>query len=349
MKEIVIWAHSECRSTMSLFREVRRQAGVPVTIALWKYGEKDDVRRARESTGQDAGEYADLGLVPVGEDVEAGEALLARHSGSGAVHVFCVYQNSCAWRRLILKAKDIGLYVVIYAESPCEMCTGAKAIAKRAYYRFVLPFKVKAIARTADIFISQSGEMGTGRLLRLGWAQEKIVPFGYASEVDVGRAEHPKRAEGDPLRILHTGIEAKYRDAGTLLKAVDVLKRRGIAVEVMRTRGVAPPRELRRLYGWADVFVACGICEPWGMRVNDAIHAGLPAVVSDGMGASMIVERHGCGCVYRRRDARELADILERMATDFGFRVRISRAVDAAHAAWMPAAKAKEFLEVLRR
>ena len=45
MRELVIWAHSECRSTMALFREVKRVAGVPVTIALWKSGKADDVRK----------------------------------------------------------------------------------------------------------------------------------------------------------------------------------------------------------------------------------------------------------------------------------------------------------------
>ena len=349
MRELVIWAHSECRSTMALFREVKRQAGVPVTIALWKSGEADDVRKARELTGQMPGEYAGLGLIPVGEDFNKGLSLLSKHGDAGAVHVFCVYQNSPVWRRLILKAKDMGLRTVVYAESPCEMCTGAKALAKRFYYRFLLPFMIRKVANAADVFLNQSGEKGTGRLLRIGWAKEKIVPFGYASAVDFARAERVERARRSVFRILHTGSEAKYRGVTTLLEAVDILKRRGVAVDAVRTGGIARFDDMRRLYAWADVFVACGICEPWGMRVNDAIHAGLPVVVSDGMGASMIVERHGCGCVYRRRDARELADILERMATDADFMSRIESAVNAAHAAWKPTAKAREFLEVLRR
>ena len=345
MKELVIWAHSECRSTMSLYREVKRQAGVPVTIALWKYGECDDVRKSREATGQCSGEYADLDLVPVGEDLVRGQNLLAMHSGEGAVHVFCVYQNSPVWRQLILQAKKLGLRVIVYAEAPCEMCIGFKASLKRIYYRFILPIKLRDVAKAADLFISQSGRSGIDRLTRLGWAREKIIPFGYASPGLVNRVEHVERVDDGVLRVLHTGIETDYRDVETLLKAVKILKKKGVSVEVVRTHGGVPLYELERLYKWADVFVACGRCEPWGMRVNDAIHAGLPVVVSSGMGAKMMVEQHGCGCVYRAGNAKALADVLHRFATDPDFAFKCRSCVTQAHSAWLPASKAQEFLD----
>ena len=345
MKELVIWAHSECRSTMSLFREVKRQAGVPVTIALWKYGEGDDIRKLREATGQCAGEYADLDLMPVGEDLTRGQNLLAMHSGEGTVHVFCVYQNSPVWRQLILQAKKLGLRVIVYAEAPCEMCVGIKALLKRIYYRFFLPFKVRDVARAADLFISQSGRMGMDRLARLGWSKDKIVPFGYASAVaEVGVQSWSWRMEGT-LHVLHTGIETPYRDVETLLKAVKILKKKGVSVEVVRTHGCVPLYELERLCKWADVFVACGLCEPWGMRVNDAIHAGLPVVVSSGMGAKMIVEQHACGSVYKAGNAKALADVLYRFATDADFASQCRAAVAHAHSAWLSERKAQEFLE----
>lgn len=344
MKEIVIWAHSECRSTMSLFREVKRQAGVPVTIALWQYDDTAEIRAKREAAGQTEGEYDDLAPVPVGEDLARGEELLAMHSGEGAVHVFCVYQNSAVWRRLILQAKKLGLRVVVYAEAPCEMCLGLKAWMKRMYYCFVLPFRLREVAQAADCFICQSGRMGVERLTRLGWEKEKIVPFGYAS-VATGELCHGTHGmRGNVLRVLHSGVEAEYRGVKTLLKAEKILKMRGIGLDVVRTHGKLPACEMERLYKWADVFVACGLCEPWGMRVNDAIHAGLPVVVSSGMGAKMIVEQHACGSVYKAGNARALADVLHRFATDPDFVSNCRAAVTQAHSAWLPASKAQEFL-----
>ena len=347
MKELVIWAHSECRSTMSLYREVKRQAGVPVTIALWKYGESDDIRKLREATGQVHGEYANLDLVPIGEDLQKGRELLKEHCGEGAVHVFCVYQNSPVWRQLILQAKKLGLRVIVYAEAPCEMCVGFKALLKRIYYRLVLPFKVRDVAKAADLFISQSGRMGIDRLARLGWSMDKIVPFGYASPAEFNHVEQVEHVGSDVLRVLHTGVETPYRDVETLLRAVKILKKKGVSVEVVRTHGGVPLYELERLYKWADVFVACGLCEPWGMRVNDAIHAGLPVVASSGMGAKMIVEQHGCGSVYKAGNVKALAEVLCRFATDSNFASKCRAAVAQAHDAWLPQNKAKELLNFI--
>lgn len=349
-REIVIWAHSECRSTMSLFREVKRQARVPVTIALWQYGDTAEIRAKREDAGQAEGEYDDLAPVPVGEDLARGEELLAMHSGEGAVHVFCVYQNSAVWRRLILLAKKLGLHVVVYAEAPCEMCLGPKAWMKRLYYRFVLPFRLREVAQAADLFICQSGRMGVERLTRLGWEKEKIVPFGYASAVSSGLAARDYvEIDKRPLRVLHTGVETPYRSVETLLSAERVLKRRGIRIEIVRTHGALPVYEMERLYKWADVSVACGLCEPWGMRVVDAIHAGLPVIVSDGMGVEWMVAKFGCGSVYKKGDAHDLADILERFAKDADFRNWLVSGVSTAHEAWLPQNRAKDFLGILAR
>ena len=349
ISEIVIWAHSECRSTMSLYREVKKQAGVPVTIALWQHGFAAEIKAKRETDGQAEGEYDDLAPVPVGEDLAHGEELLAMHSGEEAVHVFCVYQNSAVWRRLILLAKKLGLRVVVYAEAPCEMCLGPKAWMKRLYYRFVLPFRLREVAQAADLFICQSGRMGVERLTRLGWAKEKIVPFGYASAATGEFGHGTNGIRGNGLRVLHTGVEAEYRGVKTLLKAEKILKMRGIGLDIVRTHGKLPAYEMERLYKWADVFVACGLCEPWGMRVVDAIHAGLPVIVSDGMGIEWMVEKFGCGGVYKKGNAYDLAEILERFAKDADFRNRLVAGVSTAHEAWQPENRAKEFLNMMVR
>ena len=347
MKELVIWAHSECRSNVALYAEVKRLAearGIRVTMCLW------DVMPMAESR-----KVHGLEWIKVGDDFAKGREVIAAHGGKDAVHVFCVYQNSAVWRRLILEAKRGGARVVVSAEAPCEMCVGAKAILKRLYYRRVLPLKVGKVARTADLFLNASAAMGVDRLARLGWPREKIVPFGYASAPagelgvrSVGVRDCGGEEVGETLKVLHAGIETPYRDVATLRRAVELLKDKGIAVELVCTGGKVSDEEMSRLYNWADVFVACGLCEPWGMRVNDAIHAGLPVFVSDGMGAKWLVEQFGCGCVYPAGDAATLAKLLERFATDMEFRSRLASGVAAAHTAWMPEARAKVWLgEVL--
>ena len=352
MTELVIWAQSVCRSTMALYRAVKRQVGVPVTVVVRKNERGEWARQLRESQGQGGDEFADVvDLMWDGEE-QTGRGIFALHCGEGAVHVFSGYQVSSAVRAMMQEAKEKGLRVVEYDEAPCEMCLGIQALLKRLYYRLALPGKLRRCINAADAFLNASGQMGIDRLVRLGWPREKIVPFGYASDA-VFLTQRRRVAEcaegGHSLRVLHTGVEKKYRGVGTLKDAAELLRRRGIEVEVKFTGGKVDAADLPRLYEWADVFVACGLCEPWGMRVNDAIHAGLPVVVSSGMGASWLVEQFGCGYVYEKGNERQLADCLERIARDGDFRKQLVSGVDAAHSAWSPASRAKVFLDHVRR
>jgi len=340
VKNLVIWAHSECRSNVALFAEAKRLAeaqGVKVAACLWDVMPVDESRKAHG-----------LEWIKVGDDLAKGREVLASHGGGGAVHVFCVYQNSAVWRRLIVEAKRGGAHVVVNAEAPCEMCIGVKALLKRLYYRLVLPWKVRDVARCADLFLNASGMMDVDRLVRLGWAKEKIVPFGYASASGSVFTQRRSGAEKRCcLRVLHTGVETKYRGVGTLRRAVELLRKRGVNVEVEYTGGKADAAELSRLYGWADVFVACGLCEPWGMRVNDAIHAGLPVFISDGMGAKWLVEQFGCGHVFGKGRAEDLAESLARFTRDAEWRKSVIQGVRAAHEAWTPEARSKIWLKAV--
>lgn len=352
MTELVIWAQSVCRSTMALYREVKRLAGVPVTVVVRQSERGEWARQLRESQGQGAGEFADVVDLTWDGEEQSSRGILAAHCGAGTAHVFSGYQVSASVRALMQVAKGKGLRVIEYDEAPCEMCVGLKALLKRMYYRFVLPGKLQCGISAADVFLNASGMMGIDRLARLGWPREKIVPFGYASEgggKSLVRSLAFEVGSSRPLRVLHTGIETKYRGVGTLKGAAKLLRKRGVDVEVKFTGGKVDAAELPRLYEWADVFVACGLCEPWGMRVNDAIHAGLPVVVSNGMGASWLVEQFGCGYVYEKGNERQLVDCLERIARDGDFRKQLVSGVDAAHSAWSPASRAKVFLDHVRR
>ncbi len=390
VKELVIWAHSECRSNAALFECVKRLAearGIAVTMCLW---DESGMSEERKEHRWDA--------IKVGEDVERGRKVLGAHGGEWCVHVFCVYQNSPAWRTLIVEAKKGGARVVVNAEAPCEMCVGVKALLKRMYYRWVLPRRVREAVEAADLFLSASGVMGVERLERLGWRREQIVPFGYASpplfgrgtrprvtaqlESNTsisGRVERPARPQshindsalgsdcgqagtlaptvsGDSclvmsgragrstlprLRVLHLGSEERYRGIGVAERAVAMVE----GAELVKTGGRLSVDELVDELHKADVVVACGLCEPWGMRVNDALMEGVPVVVSDGMGAAMLCDEYGCGCVVPKGDANALARVLRRCAEDRAFLERLRSGAKKAAEELQPEKRAEFWLE----
>ena len=104
--------------------------------------------------------------------------------------------------------------------------------------------------------------------------------------------------------------------------------------------------EAIRLYETCDVFLAAGLSEPWGMRVNDALNCGMPFVVSDGMGARGLVDSTGAGLAFRRNDPKDLADKVEELVRDYP---RFARAAYAAADLISPAVGARKMLEIVSR
>lgn len=341
---IVIWAHSKCRSTFSLYREVMRQSPVPVRLAFWK-----GIPEQRIAQGFSAEAFDEIDSVFVGDDWHVAENLLGETVGW--THVVAGYQVSAVYQRVMREAKSRGDRVVVYSEAPCEMCLGAKALLKRFYYRFVLPRKLKPVVKCADLILSQSGMQGIDRLLRLGWKRGQIVPFGYASP-KLNSASHFD-ATSQPsdsarsLRVLHLGSEAPYRGVGILEQAVRQAARRGVQIELRKTGGQLSQNELVQAIRSADVVVGCGICEPWGMRINDAVQEGVPVIVSEGMGVAYMVEQEGCGLVVPTGDADALSKALVRCAQDGDFLMRLRRCAEKAAEQWSPGTRAKEFLRII--
>ena len=146
------------------------------------------------------------------------------------------------------------------------------------------------------------------------------------------------------MRVLHLGNEAPYRGVRVAEAAVAILRGRGISVELVRTGGSLPLSDVIGEIRCAVVVVACGLCEPWGMRVNDALMEGTPVIVSDGMGVAWLVTQFGCGCVVPKGDADALANVLERFSRDGEFREALRAGVACAREEWTPVKRAKALL-----
>ena len=337
MKRLVIWAHSECRSNAALYDAVRKLAaekGISSKICLWNQKLQPECRKI---------EIGDAAVV--GEDYAKGLAVLREFGGAGTVQVFCVYQNSSVWRRLIVEAKRGGARVVVNAEAPCEMCLGFRAMLKRLYYYWILPLKLGKAVKSADLFISSSGEMGIDRLIRLGWKRERIVPFGYASprvKVTGCGPQVAGRGSKKGLRALHLGREAAYRGVKIAEEATKLA-----GVELVKTGGKMPEEELVAEIRCADVAIGCGYCEPWGMRMNDVLLEGTPIIVSDGMGVAAVCDWYGCGCVVPKGNAAALAKVLKRCKDEPEFLAKLRSGAQVAARELLPENRARAWLNAV--
>ena len=84
--------------------------------------------------------------------------------------------------------------------------------------------------------------------------------------------------------------------------------------------------ELPEFYTMADIFVLPSIFEPWGLVVNEAMCFGLPVIVSDKVGASGDLVKHGeNGYIYETGNISLLAKHLKELLHDETKRVKFGQ------------------------
>ncbi len=100
-----------------------------------------------------------------------------------------------------------------------------------------------------------------------------------------------------------------------------------------RAPGRLEPERLRNFYAGSDVVVLPSLRtrtfrEPWGLAVNEAFNRGIPAIVTDAVGAAAggLVQHGRTGLVVPAGNAEALAGALRRLRDDTGLRGRLGAA-----------------------
>ncbi len=310
---ITIWVHSHCRSTLGTYTAFRTY--YPNSVEIICCGEENP--QLRRNLGFDSNEFTgnDIDIYP--SSAEAKD-LIAKRLGS--LHMFCAYHGHPRIEALISEAERQGADYFIASEAPHNMERGyVRSIAKELYIRTVLRLKVRRTIRNSLFLLSLSGTEGA-RLRQVGWPRSKIEHFGYyppsllALKGNTINAKGTKFGLTTRLKILVTGTHCRHKSPITAVRAVHRLVQQGYRDQIQMTitgnglqygkmkdlaqrenlpitlLGQVPLEELISLYCSSHLFVATGIEEPWGIRVNDALQLGCPAIVSDGMGASALID-----------------------------------------------------------
>jgi glycosyltransferase involved in cell wall biosynthesis len=118
--------------------------------------------------------------------------------------------------------------------------------------------------------------------------------------------------------------------------------------------GAQPPASVRNFLATADVLVVPSrrtstFREPWGLVVNEAMHAGTPVIATDQVGAAAggLVRNGRNGLVVPSEDPVALAAALRLLRDDPGLRERLASAAREDVAPYTYRAWAEGFAEVL--
>lgn len=131
----------------------------------------------------------------------------------------------------------------------------------------------------------------------------------------------PRKA---PLLLLEALGRMKSRDRLVLIVLGDgvlrdefLAKGRSLLGDKLLFQGFVNQSDLGGYYAAADAFVLPSRYETWGLVVNEAMHFGLPVVVSDHVGSHADLVMPGeTGFVFPVDDADGLARALERLSSD---------------------------------
>ena len=123
----------------------------------------------------------------------------------------------------------------------------------------------------------------------------------------------------------------------------------GIADRV-RFPGLIMYSRLPELYASSDVLVFPSEHEPFGLPVNEAMLCGIPAIVSDRVGAGYdLVEDGETGFVYPCGDVSALAKILSDVLPDRMLLKSMGEQASKRMASWSPAANAEATIRAVEK
>lgn len=332
-RSLVIWWNNACRSVMPMFRELAAQPGVRVRIVLQELlGET----RRQMGWSPDSSGNASLDVLSDTNWKADVDRILSEEKNS--IHIFGGYQRFVKIRYAALQAVAHSIRFGIMAEAPLNMSHGPRWFLKELYLRRILPARTAPISNAALFMMCMSGRR-TKPLTDVGWPAAKVYSFGYFP------AARPVRARvtlpiGQVPRILALGYLHRFKGIDLLLGSADLLKRRNIPFvcdivgdgpdrarltqmaqsfdlgSAIQFHGFVPDAKVEQLIQGGDILVSPGYYEPWAIRINEGIHAGMAVVTSDRLGGADLVRASCAGDVFRAGDAGELAECLGELLTD---------------------------------
>ena len=330
--KIAIWWCFPCQATAAIFKALAEDHDHEVVVLLL-----DGLSASREKLGWKIPDYGNARVIFLPpEDSGRREVVTQLGLSSFDLHLL---NSAYVWpffNRVIDELIQLNIPYGILTEAPFNGFGGLKRLLKSFYVKYVLPLRVGWRASHAEFVLSLSGEELDARknLKRMRFPRNAIYCFGYfppAPEFVRKEIKPP----GNPIVLLCTGYLTRNKGQHLLISALNDIQRNtrfrfqcfitGFGPEEAALRslievhnlessvvltGPVPHEELMTLYRMADLFVAPAIEEPWGVRINEAIHVGLPIVMSDRIGAVQIMRASGGGREFRSNSAEALTGAL---------------------------------------
>lgn len=196
---------------------------------------------------------------------------------------------------------------------------------------FLLPFSVdnKRVAMSAD-----SGALDRDKILNNVQLKTDTPVIVFASKLQ--KLKHPEHLIRAASVLKTRGYAFSLLIVGSGEMEVEL---KGLCTQLSLSAvsfvGFVNQSELPRLFGASDIFVLPSENDQWGLVVNEAMCAGLPVVVADGVGCvpDLVYDSEN-GYVFKAGDVDGLVGALEPLLADEELRRRMGQRSREIIAGW---------------
>jgi glycosyltransferase involved in cell wall biosynthesis len=305
ISRIVFWQPIASPHQEAFLEAVARQFTGEVILAVER-----DLPAERRAQGWRQPSHTNVKVIDI--SIPANHAALAAHATATSLHVFSgFFSHPLVWAGF-RKLAGSEARLAIMSEAPEQtFVTGwfkrlrGKVLAARWASRFA--------------FVLAIGGVGCEFFERIGFPQEKIVPFGYYLDVQpLAEAAAARRADG-VIRFVSAGQLIRRKGIDLLVKACSTLPTAGWRLDIygdgperqalerlvgqlqlaerVMFHGVIPSDAVRAVLSEADCAVLPSRFDGWGMLVNESLAVGTPVICTDACGGAAIVKDEQSGCV----------------------------------------------------
>lgn len=183
---------------------------------------------------------------------------------------------------------------------------------------------IKKVFLSAMDKVYVSGKLSEDIVLKLGFSNDVILTYG------VGIINKPLVTEHNKIykkRYLYLGRLSEEKNLKMLIEAFNELPDLSLSIygngtqrselgEMVESNNISfgehiDNKELHSIFAEHDFLILPSIIEPWGLVVEEALYFGLPVVVSNRCGSSVLIENGVNGLIIDPMDTEGFKNVLK--------------------------------------
>ena len=333
--KIVFWGKYIDSYLMDTLTRLQELAGEPIHYVL-----VEETFTRRQAIGQQLVDPSVNPLTRLPRKGFAEKAMGILDENRAAIHIFLSFWGDKRLFGVLLHAlwrkHKVAVLFEPYSTAPHgywkaegRLRSHLKVLGRHFAYRMLWPI-LRFTSRGKMPCILGVSPMAEEQLRRVGFPAEVIYPFGYFVERKV--VEQAQKDTPELLRILFSGSLIMRKGLDTAITAVQRVNSVSVRVlldiygpgeisKILKAdlpgicyKGVYARGDAQNIITGYDLLLVPSRHEGWGLVGNEALMQGVPVVVSDRVGAKILVEGSGAGMIFRNEDAAQLAGLLTGLA-----------------------------------